>query len=226
MSGQWFSEKSFGFLIRLNAENSKQWFLDNKEQYSDLLLNPLVGFVNSLAETMLEIDRDFDVRPRIGKTISRIYRDTRFSKDKSIFKDRLWVTFKRYGKSNSDFPAFFFEITPYSYRYGMGFFSATPKSISDLRKNIDENEKKFVKIIRKIEKDNIFVVEGKMYKKNYYNGKYDEVASWYNRKNVYLVHNSEDLSELYDKSRITMIKDEFETLGDIYNFLVSSVTNN
>jgi hypothetical protein len=226
MSGQWFSEKSFGFLIRLNAENSKQWFLDNKEQYSDLLLNPLVGFVNSLAETMLEIDRDFDVRPRIGKTISRIYRDTRFSKDKSIFKDRLWVTFKRYGKSNSDFPAFFFEITPYSYRYGMGFFSATPKSISDLRKNIDENEKKFIKIIRKIEKDNIFVVEGKMYKKNYYNGKYDEVASWYNRKNVYLVHNSEDLSELYDKSRITMIKDEFETLGDIYNFLVSSVTNN
>lgn len=124
MSGSWFTDKSSRFLINLKYNNSKQWYLDHKETYQEVVMKPLIDFVCSLSATMLDIDNKIEVRPYIGKTISRIHCDARFSKN-TLFKDRIWVTFKRHGASNTDYPSFFFEFTPYSYRYGMGFFGIT-----------------------------------------------------------------------------------------------------
>jgi hypothetical protein len=54
---------------------------------------------------MLSIDPYFDVHPAINRTISKIYRDTRFSNDKSPFKTTMWITFKRPEKNWKDAPA-------------------------------------------------------------------------------------------------------------------------
>ena len=226
MNEQWFSEESFVFLANLKANNSKKWYIENKEDYEQFVLEPMRDFVYCLSSTMLGIDNEIEVRPKIGKTISRIFRDTRFSNDKSIFKDKMWVTFKRYGTSNLDFPAFFFELTPYSFRYGMGFFSASPKSMASVRDLIDKKESRFLKIVKKIENSGIFTLEGEMYKKNHYQGSNEELATWYNRKNIYLVYNSNVIAELFERGRIEQIKEEFKTLQDIYNFFVLAIRNN
>lgn len=226
MNEQWFSKESFVFLEELKANNSKKWYMDNKGDYEQFILEPIKDFVYCLSSTMLNIDNEIEVRPQIGKTISRIFRDTRFSNDKSLFKDRMWVTFKRYGTSNSDFPAFFFELTPYSFRYGMGFFSASPKSMSSLRDLIDKKEALFLEIANKIKNDDIFTLEGKMYKKNYYQGSNEELAAWYNRKNIYLVYNSNVITELFERGKIEQIKEEFKTLEDIYNFFILAISGN
>lgn len=222
MSEQWFTQEASTFLSELSYNNSKQWYLDNKEIYRKVLLQPLIDFVCELSSAMLDIDDKFEVRPQTGKTISRIFCDARYSKGR-IFKDNMWVTFKRSGASNIDYPSFFFEFSPNMYRYGMGFFSASPKSMSSIRGKIDENEKAFIKIISKIQSDNIFIPEGQMYKKEYYKGKNTQIPSWYNRKNIYLVRNSDNMSELYTKDRISGIRDDLITLKDIYGFFKSAV---
>ncbi len=66
---------------------------------------------------MKEKKTNTKVSPQINRTISRIYRDTRFSKDKSPYKTTMWVTFKRPVKEWQNAPAYFFEITLESYRY-------------------------------------------------------------------------------------------------------------
>ncbi|VTR59315.1 Uncharacterised protein [Serratia fonticola] len=68
---------------------------NNKTAYEKYLLEPFQHLVKSLTPIVQEIDKNIEVSPKIGKTISRIYRDTRFSKDKSRFRDRMWLTFKR-----------------------------------------------------------------------------------------------------------------------------------
>ncbi|MHB8065086.1 MAG: DUF2461 domain-containing protein [Ruminiclostridium sp.] len=222
MSEQWLTEESSRFLRNLKDSNSKQWYLDNKETYQQVVMKPLIDFVCSLSGTMLDIDDKLEVRPHIGKTISRIHCDARFSKN-NLFKDRMWVTFKRHGASNTDYPAFFFEFTPYSFRYGMGFFSASPKSMLALREAIDKKEKDFIKLIKQIKADNVFTPEGEMYKKVYYKRKNEEVAYWYNRRNIYLVYNGNELSELYNRDKIDEIKEEFKKLKDMYQFFTSAI---
>lgn len=142
-----FSRASIAFLRELKANNNKQWFESHKGDYHALLLTPLKELVAALGDFMLSIDPNLEVTPSVNKTIARIHRDTRFSRDKSPFKTSLWITFKRPQKDWQDAPAYFFEISPASYRFGMGFYQATPNTMAKLRELIDKDPKQFKKVI-------------------------------------------------------------------------------
>ncbi|MEW6457318.1 MAG: DUF2461 family protein [Acidobacteriota bacterium] len=74
-----------------------------------------------------------------------------------------WIVFKRPNKDWKDAPAYFFEISPDSYRYGMGFYSASPDTMDRFREMIDKKPKEFLKAISFYAKQQIFVVEGEMH---------------------------------------------------------------
>jgi hypothetical protein len=65
------------------------------KDFTWLLVVMLVILVGALGEFMLSIDPWFEVTPAVDRTISRIYCDTRFAKDKSPYKTTMWITFKR-----------------------------------------------------------------------------------------------------------------------------------
>ena len=93
-----FSNETIGFLKNLKENNNKLWFEENKEKYIHHLLTPMKYLVMDLSSFILSIDPLLEVTPSSGYTISKIYRDTRFSKDKSPYKIRMWITFKRRSK--------------------------------------------------------------------------------------------------------------------------------
>lgn len=90
-----FSPESPGFLERLAANNNKAWFEEHRDDFEQSLMEPLKNLVSDLTGAMLAIDPELVVIPAVDKTISRIYRDTRFSRNKSPYKTCLWITFKR-----------------------------------------------------------------------------------------------------------------------------------
>lgn len=218
-----FTQDSIDFLQEIKEKNSATWFAENKERYNESLIDPLRTMVNMLSATMYKIDSDFELRPLINKTISRINRDTRFSKDKSLYKDTMWITFKKIGKSNTDYPAFFLEISPYGYRYGMGFYCATSGTMGMLREHMNNNEKLILELIKQIDKEGIFQLEGDMYKKNMFTDKKSILQPWYNRKNIFLVYNGK-IGELFEKTLIEKIRDDFISLTGIYKFLCSALS--
>ncbi|MBA7681656.1 hypothetical protein ES703_89996 [subsurface metagenome] len=69
---------------------------------------------------MLNIDSEFEVRPMVNKTISRINNDVRFSKAKSLYKEHMWIVFKRTTKEKMDLPGYYFGFGPNGYGTGMG----------------------------------------------------------------------------------------------------------
>jgi uncharacterized protein (TIGR02453 family) len=126
-----FSPKTLKFLRAIKANNNKAWFEAHRNDYEEYVLGPLRDLVTDLGDFMLDIDPRFEVEPAVNKTISRIYRDTRFSKDKSPFRSTVWITFKNRNKDwTTNVCGYFFELSMDSYRYGMGFYDAAPSIMS------------------------------------------------------------------------------------------------
>jgi len=107
-----FLPQAPGFLERLAANNNKAWFDEHRDQYEELLLEPLKLLVGDLAETVRAIDPALITIPAVDKTISRIYRDTRFSRNKSPCRTCLWITFKRRSPDWKQAPASSSSLPP------------------------------------------------------------------------------------------------------------------
>ncbi|QLY78828.1 DUF2461 domain-containing protein [Clostridium intestinale] len=214
-----FSNETIDFLKNLKENNNKLWFEENKKKYINNLLTPMKYLVMDLSSFILSIDPLLEVTPSSGYTISKIYRDTRFSKDKSPYKISMWITFKRRSKEWSSNPAFFFELSPDSYRYGMGFFQATPTTMKIFRENIDASLDKFKNAISFYSKQDVFVVEGDKYKRILDKEKTEDINEWYQRKNLYLVCNKEIDNLLFSKELVDKLIADFSLVKDFYTYL-------
>ena len=102
-----FTPDAIEFLREIrNNNNNKPWFEANKPRYQDSLLKPFQALVNDLGGLMFAIDPHLITTPAVGKTISRIYRDIRFSKDKSLYRYNMWLAFKRPSLDWKEAPGF------------------------------------------------------------------------------------------------------------------------
>ena len=155
-----FSPHSLAFFEQLAAHNSKPWFEAHRDDYEEYLLEPLKELVSDLTPAMLALDPDLITTPAVDKTISRIYRDTRFSRNKSPYKTCLWITFKRRSPDWKSAPCFFFEISADLCRYGMGFYSAERTTMDNLRRFIETRPDEFRTAIACLAGQDIFNLEG------------------------------------------------------------------
>ncbi|MBI3599067.1 MAG: DUF2461 domain-containing protein [Nitrospinae bacterium] len=215
-----FSQKTLDFLKNLKVNNNHVWFEAVRGEYQEHLLKPLQNLSSDLSEFMLTIDPHFEIRPAVNKTISRIYRDTRFSKDKSPFRDTMWIIFKRPNNDWRDAPAYFFEISPDSYRYGMGFYSAGKETMDRLREMIVRKSKEFFKVVSLYSKQKIFVVEGEKYKKILNNNIPEEFQDWYQKKNLYLVCNRKIDNHLFSSKLLKDLTSGFSLIAPFYHYFL------
>ncbi|KAB2923792.1 MAG: DUF2461 domain-containing protein [Bacteroidetes bacterium] len=79
-----FPREGFAFLRRLKKHNDRDWFLAHKEEYERLVKLPMQSYVAALRPLFSDAVPEFDVNPK--RSLFRIYRDTRFSKDKTPYK--------------------------------------------------------------------------------------------------------------------------------------------
>jgi uncharacterized protein (TIGR02453 family) len=220
-----FSPKTLKFLRGLNANNNKVWFQAHRADYQEYVLQPLRGLVTDLGDFMLDIDPYFEITPAVNKTISRIYRDTRFSKDKSPFRSTVWFTFKNQKKDwTTHVCGYFFELSVDSYRYGMGFYNAAPAIMSKFREMIDEKPTEFLKAVSFFYKQKTFVLEGEKYKRIIDKTKPEKIQDWYQRRNMYLVCNRKIDDTLFSKKLVVDLACGFKTIAPFYNYLQKITT--
>ncbi len=215
-----FSPKTLKFLRGLKANNNKAWFQAHRADYEKYVLQPLRDLVIDLGDFMLDIDPYFEITPAVNKTISRIYRDTRFSKDKSPFRSTVWFTFKNQKKDwTTHVCGYFFELSVNSYRYGMGFYNAAPSITGRFRDMIDENPKEFLKAISFFAKQKTFVLEGEKYKRIIDKTKPEKIQNWYQRKNMYLVCNRKIDDTLFSSKLVDVLIYGFGLIAPLYHYL-------
>lgn len=137
MAQVYFTRESFGFLKELKAHNEKAWFEANKERFELGLRQPGLKLVCDIAPVLEKVSKHFLVDPRPnGGSFSRIYRDTRFSKDKSPYKTALFFHFRHKAGGEDGAPTFYMHIEPGASTVGGGVWRPATPMLDKIRKAI------------------------------------------------------------------------------------------
>ncbi len=108
-----FQPELFAFLAELKENNSREWFQANKDRYRSEVQEPMIGFISAFAEPLREISSNFVADPRpSGGSMFRIYRDVRFSRDKSPYKVHAAAQFRHREGRDVHAPGFYLHLEP------------------------------------------------------------------------------------------------------------------
>ena len=127
-------KSTFTFLNQLAKNNHREWFNKKKDQYT-LAYDNMLEFVEALLQAMNL--HDIIETPSAKKSLWRIYRDTRFSKDKTPYRTHFGGGFKRASKQLRG--GYYFQIGPGQSLVAGGFFSPNPQDLLKIRKDIERN---------------------------------------------------------------------------------------
>jgi uncharacterized protein (TIGR02453 family) len=210
-----FTPQALQYLRDLKDNNTKAWFEAHRSEYELQLLAPLRALVAGLTPLMLSIDQDLVIDPR--RVISRIHRDTRFSRDKSPYKTKLWLAFKRPLSDWQDAPAFFFELGADSWCYGMGFYAASKETMDRMRQLIERKPAEFEEMIAFLDDQDRFVVEGEQYKRLINPAVPEHLRPWHQRKSVYLICTRPSDRQLYNRGILQELITGFKLLEPLYH---------
>lgn len=138
------SASTFKFLKDLKKNNNREWFAVHKHEY-DAAKENVVELVEEILKYLVKTLPEFkDVIP--AKTISRIYRDVRFSKNKDPYKLNFGIMLSPKGRA-VDGPGYYLHIQPGECFIGGGYWMPPADSLKMIRQEIDYNAEDFKKII-------------------------------------------------------------------------------
>lgn len=198
-------------------QNSKEFYESKKPAIKEQVLIPMQQICAALADRMEKIDDKICLVPT--RMVSRIRRDTRFTKDKTLYREHVWITFMRPKKEFPCSPAFWFEITPQGYRFGVGFYCTTPQLMQAYRSAILEDPAAFRKAVKKAERAG-FAFGGESYKKNRPGDVPENLRDYFNRKDTFVCRENPSLLPLQDAGIIEELREGFSELVPLYHFLL------
>ena len=214
-----FTQRALDFLYFNHKNNSKQWYQQHKEDYQKYLVEPFKELVIALTPTMLSIDDRFIVEPKVDKTISRIYRDMRYASDGYLYRDKMWCVFLRDKKLYNGLPGFYFELSPYGFRYGCGYYQADGQSVKNFRQLILDNSPEYQKAIECYKNQSIFKLYGEKLKTSRYPDYPEEAQEWLMLKNAGLITESQDINLLFSENLGKILAEQFMMIKPFYDML-------
>ena len=204
-----------------NKYNSKLWYAEHKEDFKQYLSVPFRDLVVAMSPRMLEIDDKMITEPK--SIVSRLYKDLRFAKDKtSLYRDHMWLTFMRGTNAGCGLPGFFFELSPYKFSYGCGYYMADAKSMASLRNLILSNSPAFQKAKECFDKQSAFKMVGETFKKPRYTDYPEDLSRWLEKKDICFIADSTDIDLLFSCNLANVLCEQFEMIKPIYDLMMTA----
>jgi len=151
----------FVFFRELKENNNRDWFQANKRRYEKQVREPLLQFIVDFGLRLPEISRHYvaDAR-KSGGSLFRIYRDVRFSKDKTPYKTGAGIQFRHEVAKDVHAPGFYLHLEPDNVFIGGGIWHPDNKTLGKIRDAIVENPEKWEAAIGNKEFTSTFVLGG------------------------------------------------------------------
>jgi uncharacterized protein (TIGR02453 family) len=142
-----FKPATLGFMQELSNNNNRNWFTQNKQRYEDDVLTPAFDFISAMSEPLAHISPHFTAIPkRIGGSLMRIYRDTRFAKDKTPYKTNIGIQFRHLLAKDVHSPGYYLHIEPNEIFIGVGTWHPPSDALFKIREHIARNPKKWLTV--------------------------------------------------------------------------------
>jgi uncharacterized protein (TIGR02453 family) len=160
-----FPDDTLPFLEDLRMHNSKEWFDANRARYDEAFIAAGKRFVEDMAPVLAKISPDIEAQPKVNGSIFRINRDTRFSKDKTPYKDHLDFWFWE-GQRKGAVSGFFARVSPDEFGVGVGAHGLDKDGLAAFRSAVDDpsSGKALAEAAAKVEKAG-FTLDGEHYKR-------------------------------------------------------------
>ncbi len=140
MTAPRFKPAFFDFLRELKANNERSWFEANKARYHADVRDPMLDFIAAFAEPLADISPHFVADPRAnGGSLFRIYRDTRFSPDKTPYKTNAGAHFRHAAGKDAHAPGFYLHLEPGACFAACGIWHPGGDALAEIRNAIIED---------------------------------------------------------------------------------------
>ena len=132
-----FEIATLKFLEELETNNNREWFKENKPRYEEHVLDVALRFIQSMQDPLHEIAPHFEATPtRMGGSLMRVYRDTRFSKNKLPYKTNIGIQFRHEQAKNVHSPGYYLHIDPHEVFVGVGMWRPESDPLRNIRERI------------------------------------------------------------------------------------------
>lgn len=133
-----FPKQTLTFLRDLAKNNDREWFAANRERYEEFFLAPSLAFIEAMRQPLAKVSPLFEAVPKkSGGSLMRIFRDVRFSKDKSPYKTNIGIHFRHAAGSDVHAPGFYLHIEPQECFLGAGVWRPAGDALKAIRESID-----------------------------------------------------------------------------------------
>jgi uncharacterized protein (TIGR02453 family) len=132
-----FQPETIAFLQELERNNNRDWFSANKQRYETHVLDVALKFIQSMYEPLAEFAPHFTAVPkRMGGSLMRVYRDTRFSKDKTPYKTNIGIQFRHEQAKDVHSPGYYVHVDPGRVFLGVGMWRPPADALRQIRERI------------------------------------------------------------------------------------------
>ncbi len=142
-----FDRSFLKFFKSLALNNNREWFNEHKAEYRQSVVEPLAVFITEIAPRLNRISKHFNADPRPnGGSMFRIYRDVRFSKDKSPYKLHAACQFRHKIGKDAHAPGFYVHLSPDEVIFGGGIWLPPNTVLNKIRDTIVDNPQEWHRI--------------------------------------------------------------------------------
>lgn len=197
--GEFIGFNPDGFmLLEMNKFNDSRDFYESvKEDIKKMSIIPMRQLCSDLSEELYRIDPKMNLIPT--KMVSRVRRDTRYSKNKQMYRSNIWCMFMRDKHQWENFPCMWFEFFPDGYSYGVAMFRFDATGLDAFRRKLIDNPRAFKRALTSIE-----ITGAQLFIDSFKKNKPgidevdDELKLFYNAKDFGFTYHSSDMSKLID----------------------------
>jgi len=162
-----FPEKTVIFLRKLAANNNREWFTTHRPEYEAAVLEPAKAFVRTMGERLRRLSPGIKDEPRTDGSLFRIFRDTRFSPDKSPYKTNLGIYFWEGKGSRLECSGYYFHLEPPTLMLSAGLYIFPRTLLERYRRAVADPEygAELVAIVKKITARPGYTLGGEHYRR-------------------------------------------------------------
>lgn len=141
----YFNQRAFDFLRQLKRNNRREWFEARREIYENELKAPMLALIEKITQGMMDY-APTHVRPA-QKSMLRIYRDTRFSADKTPYKTHLAAWWSRSGLEKTSGSGYYFHVSPTELVIAAGVYMPPKEQLLAIRRHLLAHHEEFKRLI-------------------------------------------------------------------------------
>ena len=146
---QGFPTDFFRFFAELKKNNNRDWFAANKPRYLESVVQPMGGYITAIAPYLVRISPFYKANPKPhGGSMFRIYRDTRYTKDKRPYKENVGCQFRHEAGKDAHAAGFYVHIANDEIFFGGGVWTPPNTVLGKIRDAIVEQPERWKKITR------------------------------------------------------------------------------